>query len=92
MKIFTGKVISKKMQKTATVLVERLVLHPIYLKRIKRSKKYHVQDDIGANEGDLVKFESCYPVSKLKKWKIIEIVRATKDKKRQRRKVKNDPI
>ena len=92
MKIFTGKVISKKMQKTARDLADRLVLHPIYLKRIKRSKKYHVQDDIGTNEGDLVKFESCHPVSKLKKWKIIEIVRATKDKKRQRRKGKNDPI
>ena len=74
MKIFTAYVISTKMAKTATVAVERVVAHPVYKKRFKRVKKYHVQDELGVKEGDLVKFTASRPYSKLKKWKIIEIV------------------
>ncbi len=72
MKIFTGKVIAKKTQKTATVEVERTVVHALYGKRYKRAKKYQVDDEIGVNIGDVVKFVSCKPVSKLKKWRIIK--------------------
>lgn len=72
MKIFTGKVISHKMAKTATVVVERTVVHPVYLKRYKRLKKYHVDDEIGVKVGDTVKFVACKPISKLKKWRIVK--------------------
>jgi len=71
MRILTGKVISTKMQKTATVAVERFVIHPLYKKRIKKVKKYHVHDSFGVKEGENVKFVACKPYSKLKKWKII---------------------
>ena len=72
MKIFTGKVINKKMQKTATVEVERIVIHPLYGKRYKRAKKYQVHDEVGVNVGDTVNFVTCKPISKLKKWRIVK--------------------
>lgn len=80
MKIFTGKVISIKMSKTATIAVERIVIHPIYKKRFKRTKKYHVHDELGVKVGDKVTFAACKPISKLKKWKIIEVVGEKKKK------------
>lgn len=73
MKILTGKVISTKMPKTATVVVERIVVHPLYGKRVRRRKKYHVQDESGARVGQVVKFVASKPFSKLKRWEIIEI-------------------
>lgn len=76
MKIFQGTVTSKKMSKTATVAVERVVVHPVYKKRVKRIKKYHVHDELGAKVGQLVKFVACKPYSKLKKWKLVEVVGA----------------
>lgn len=84
MKIFTGKVVSKKMQKTATVEVERVLTHPIYRKKIKRVKKYHVHDELGASIGQIVRFVASKPYSKTKKWKIIEIVEPVSDKKGKR--------
>ncbi|QQS38962.1 30S ribosomal protein S17 [Candidatus Woesebacteria bacterium] len=80
MKIFKGKVISTKMAKTATVAVDRIVVHPIYKKRIKRTKKYHVHDEMGAIVGQNVLFVASKPFSKLKKWKLIEIVNNNKSK------------
>jgi len=80
MKIFIGKVISTKMAKTATVAVERTVVHPMYHKRFKRIKKYHVHDELEVSVGDIVRFAACKPISKLKKWKIIEKVVAKKGK------------
>ena len=74
MKIFTGKVVSRKMEKTATVAVERVIVHPLYKKRFRRDQKYQVHDDIGVTVGQLVKFTACKPYSKSKKWKIIEVV------------------
>lgn len=73
MKIFTGKVVSVKMPKTATVAVEKVVIHPVYKKRFKRIKKYHVHDETGVLEGQMVKFVASKPFSKLKKWKILEV-------------------
>ena len=83
MKIFKGKVIHTKMGKTATVLLERVVVHPVYKKRIKKSKKYHVHDEIGVKAGDVVKFAASKPYSKLKKWKVIEVVESKKDTKKK---------
>jgi len=75
MRSFIGKVVSTKMSKTATVAVERVVVHPLYKKRLKRVKKYHVHDEIGVKVGDKVVFVDSKPYSKLKKWKIVEIVK-----------------
>jgi len=75
MKIFIGKVISKKMAKTATVGVEGIYSHRIYKKRLKRIKKYHVHDELETKVGDKVRFVASKPYSKLKRWKIIEIVK-----------------
>lgn len=85
MKIFTGTVISTKMAKTATVLVERVVSHPVYKKRYKTTKKYHVHDETGVEVGQRVRFVACKPYSKLKKWKIKEIV-GQKEKKNKKTK------
>ncbi|PJE69154.1 30S ribosomal protein S17 [Candidatus Shapirobacteria bacterium CG10_big_fil_rev_8_21_14_0_10_38_14] len=74
MKQFKGQVISAKMAKTATVLVERRRVHPLYGKSIKKTKKYQVQDELGAKVGDMVKFVGTKPISKTKKWKITEIL------------------
>jgi len=81
MKIFTGKVVSTKMAKTATVAVMRVVVHPLYKKRLKKIRKYHVHDELGVSEGQTVKFVACRPISKLKKWKIIEVVEKKETKK-----------
>lgn len=81
MKILKGKVISKKMEKTATVLVERVVVHPVYGKRVKRTKKYHVHDEVGTKVGQSVGFVACKPYSKLKKWKIVKTAFGEKTKK-----------
>ena len=84
MKIFTGTVVSTKMQKTATVAVKRLVVHPLYKKRLRKTKKYHVHDEIGVKVGDSVKFVACRPISKLKRWKVTEVVgKKGKEKKKK---------
>lgn len=82
MKIFTGKVKSVKMQKTAVVVVNRVIKHPIYKKRIRRAKSYLVHDEFGVKVGQNVKFVASRPYSKLKKWKIIEIIGLGKNKKK----------
>lgn len=75
MKIFKGKVVGTKMSKTATVAVERVVVHPLYKKRFRRDTKYQVHDEFGVKVGDTVKFTACKPYSKTKKWKITEVVK-----------------
>jgi small subunit ribosomal protein S17 len=68
----TGKVVSNKMEKTVTVLVERLVQHPKYGKFIKRSTKIHAHDENKVcQEGDIVTIEETRPISKTKRWKVI---------------------
>ena len=74
MKIFTGKVIGKKMEKTATVEVVRMMAHPVYGKRVKRTKKYQTHDELNTKVGDTIRFVATKPISKLKKWKVVEIV------------------
>ncbi len=71
----TGRVISNRMDKSATVLIERKVKHPVYGKYIRRSTKLHVHDAENAcQEGDLVTIEECRPMSRTKSWKLVEIV------------------
>lgn len=71
----TGRVVSDKMNKTITVLVERKVPHPMYGKYVRRSTKIHAHDE--SNEckaGDLVTITQCRPLAKTKAWRLVEIV------------------
>ena len=70
-----GHVVSDKMDKTITVLVERRVKHPIYDKIIVRSKKYHAHNDGNqAKAGDLVEIQEARPMSKTKSWAVIKLL------------------
>ena len=70
-----GRVVSDKMAKTVTVLVERRVKHPVIGKVMIRSKKYHAHvDGIEAASGDLVEIEECAPISKTKAWRVTQVV------------------
>ena len=70
-----GQVVSDKMDKTVTVLVERRVKHPLYKKYIRRSTKLHAHDeDNSCRVGDLVSIEQCRPVSKTKAWRLHQIL------------------
>lgn len=70
----TGIVTSNKMHKSITVLVERRVKHPKYGKFVKRSSKIHAHDEANAcNAGDLVVIKECSPISKTKRWELLEI-------------------
>lgn len=71
-----GRVVSTKMQKTVTVLVERRVRHPIYRKYIVRSTKYHAHAPEPCNDGDLVEIREGRPVSRTKSWSVSRVVRA----------------
>ncbi len=72
----SGTVVSSKMDKTITVLVERRIKHPLYGKYIKRSKKIHAHDaDNQCQEGDKVTIEETRPISKSKAWKLSTIDR-----------------
>lgn len=69
-----GVVVSDKMEKTVTVLVERKVKHPLYGKFVVKSKKYHAHDEIGCHEGDKVVIEEIRPLSKTKSWKVSKVI------------------
>lgn len=71
-----GRVVSNKMQKTVTVLVERKVKHPIYGKYIVKSTKYHAHTESSLNEGDKVEIQESRPISKTKAWKVTRLVQA----------------
>lgn len=70
-----GKVISDKMDKSVTVLLERQVKHPLYKKYIRRSTKLHVHDEKNeCSTGDMIAIRECRPMSKTKSWALVEIV------------------
>lgn len=70
-----GRVVSSKMDKTVTVLVERQVKHALYGKYIRRSTKLHAHDaDNACNEGDKVRLAEVAPMSKTKNWRVVEII------------------
>jgi small subunit ribosomal protein S17 len=71
----TGTVVSNKMDKTVTVMIERKVKHPVYGKYIRRSTKLHVHDEENTcQEGDKVAIEQCRPLSKSKSWRLVDVV------------------
>ncbi len=74
MKSLIGKIVSDKTPKMAVVEVERFVAHPIYHKRIRKTKKFHAVNEMGAKTGALVKISEIKPISKTKNWKVLEIV------------------
>ncbi len=71
-----GRVVSDKMNKTRVVVVERIVKHPLYKKYIKVRKKYYVHDEHNeSREGDIVRIMETRPLSKTKRWRLVEILR-----------------
>ncbi len=77
-----GRVISDKMEKSVTVLVERTIRHPLYEKYIRRSTKLHAHDENNeCREGDLVSIVQCAPMSKTKSWRLEKILRPRDDVK-----------
>lgn len=71
----TGRVISDKMNKTITVLVERKVPHPVYGKYVRRSTKIHAHDEKNeSKQGDKVMIEECRPLAKTKTWRLVKVV------------------
>ncbi len=72
-RVLTGRVTSDKMTKTITVLVDRRVMHPLYKKFIRLSKKYAAHDEENVCKiGDKVRIEECRPISKRKTWMVVE--------------------
>jgi small subunit ribosomal protein S17 len=70
-----AKVVSDKMDKSITVLIERQVKHPLYKKYIRRSTKLHVHDENNdCSIGDMVSIKECRPISKTKSWALVEIL------------------
>ena len=75
----TGRVVSNKMDKSITVIVERKVKHPIYGKYIRRTTKFHAHDESNqCGEGDKVTIAECRPISKSKAWRLVEILERAK--------------
>jgi len=71
----TGRVVSDKMNKSAVVMVERKVRHPLYGKYIRRSTKLHIHDEKNeCKQGDTVTIQPCRPMSKTKSWQLLEVV------------------
>ena len=74
-----GRVVSNKMNKTVTVLIERRVKHPLYGKYMVRSKKYHAHDETNQyNEGDMVEIAETKPISRTKAWTVTRLVEAAR--------------
>lgn len=75
LRVQTGRVVSDKMDKSAVVLIERRVRHPLYGKYIRRSTKVHVHDENNeCKQGDTVTIRECRPVSRTKNWMLVEVV------------------
>lgn len=76
-KTMVGVVVSDKMDKTRTVRVTRTVKHPFYQKVMTKTSKFHVHDETNqSREGDQVEITSTRPLSKLKRWRLVSIVKA----------------
>lgn len=76
-----GQVVSNKMDKTAVVAVERVTRHPLYGKTIMVSRKYKVHDpENSCHVGDKVRIMETRPLSKEKRWRLVEIVEKSKDR------------
>jgi len=74
-----GRVTSDRMEKTVIVSVERRVSHPLYGKQVVRTKKYYAHDEDGsARSGDVVRIMETRPLSKLKRWRVVDVVEKAK--------------
>ena len=74
-KVRIGTVVSDKMDKTVVVAVERRTAHPVYGKRITKTTRFHAHDEQNqAHEGDTVRIMETRPLSKLKRWRVVEII------------------
>lgn len=74
-KVLTGKVVSDKMDKTVVVAVETLVRHPLYQRTIRRTKKFKAHDEENTcHTGDKVRMMETRPLSKEKRWRVIEVL------------------
>lgn len=74
-RILQGRVVSDKMDKSVTVMIERRVKHPIYGKFVRKSTKLHAHDENNECQvGDVVVVEQCRPLSKTKKWRFIKLI------------------
>jgi small subunit ribosomal protein S17 len=72
---FSGRVVSNKMHKTVTVLIERKIRHPLYHKYIRRRTKLHAHDESNeCRQGDLVLIQECRPLSKTKSWRLVKVL------------------
>jgi len=75
LRIQTAAVVSDKMDKSATVLIERKVKHPLYGKFVKKSTKLHIHDENNeCKVGDTVQISECRPISKTKSWTLVKVV------------------
>lgn len=73
-KVFVGKVLSNKMNKTVVVVVEHTIRHPQYEKIVRRRKKYYAHVELpDVKEGDMVSIMETKPLSKLKRWRVVEL-------------------
>ena len=71
-----GRVVSTKMDKTVVVEVQRTIMHALYQRYMRRSKKYHAHDESNAcNVGDEVLIMACRPLSKTKRWRVREVLK-----------------
>jgi small subunit ribosomal protein S17 len=76
----TGQVVSDKMEKTIVVAAENLVEHPLYKKRVRRTRKFHAHDEHAeAHLGDIVRIGETRPISKNKTWRLLEVIRRADD-------------
>ena len=74
-RILLGAVVSDRSDKTVVVTVERRVMHPLFKKVVRKSKRYHAHDENNEYKiGDNVRIEECRPISKLKTWRVVELV------------------
>ncbi|MGQ0742622.1 MAG: 30S ribosomal protein S17 [Alphaproteobacteria bacterium] len=77
-RVLQGVVVSDKNAKTVVVEVERRFMHPVYGKTVSRSKKYHAHDEKKASKvGDIVRIRECRPISRMKRWEVVEHVGAS---------------
>ena len=78
-KVRQGRVVSDKMDKTVVVLVERRTTHPLYRKTVTRSEKLHAHDENNdVNVGDTVRIAETRPLSKTKRWRVVEVIERAK--------------
>ena len=75
-KFFQGRVMSAKMKKTAVVLFEKRRPHPLYRRIMVRRKKFYADNSLGAKEGDWVEIKEVRPLSKLKRFRVVKILRS----------------